>query len=46
MNILITGASSGFGKAMAIKFASMGHSIMITARRADRVEALAKELRD
>ncbi|MFN5479626.1 MAG: SDR family NAD(P)-dependent oxidoreductase [Chitinophagaceae bacterium] len=46
MNILITGASSGFGKAMAIKFASMGHSIMITARRADRIEALAKELRD
>ena len=44
MNILITGASSGFGKAMAIQFASMGHAIMITARRADRIQALANEL--
>jgi 3-hydroxy acid dehydrogenase/malonic semialdehyde reductase len=42
--ILITGATSGFGKAMAEKFAAEGWNCIITGRRADRLEALANEL--
>lgn len=42
--ILITGATSGFGKAMAEKFAAGGWNCIITGRRADRLETLAKEL--
>ena len=42
--ILITGATSGFGKAMAEKFAAEGWNCIITGRRADRLETLANEL--
>ncbi len=42
--ILITGATSGFGKAMSEKFAADGWNCIITGRRADRLETLAKEL--
>jgi len=42
--ILITGATSGFGKAMAEKFAAGGWNCIITGRRADRLEALSKDL--
>jgi NADP-dependent 3-hydroxy acid dehydrogenase YdfG len=42
--VLITGATSGFGKAMAEKFASHNNTIIITGRRADRLEALAAKL--
>ncbi len=44
MKILITGATSGFGKAMAEKFASAGHNLIITGRRADRLNTLASDL--
>ncbi|MBW6497810.1 MAG: SDR family oxidoreductase [Bacteroidales bacterium] len=43
-NIMITGATSGIGKACAIKFASLGHKLIITGRRLDRLEALKDEL--
>jgi NADP-dependent 3-hydroxy acid dehydrogenase YdfG len=38
--ILITGATSGFGKAIAMKFAGEGHDIIITGRRNDRLQDL------
>ncbi len=42
--ILITGATSGFGKAIAEKFAAGGWNCIITGRRADRLEILASAL--
>lgn len=41
---LITGATSGIGKASARKFASMQSHLIITGRRSDRLESLKKEL--
>jgi len=42
--ILITGASSGFGKATATKFAAGGWNLILTARRKEKLEELAKVL--
>jgi 3-hydroxy acid dehydrogenase/malonic semialdehyde reductase len=42
--ILITGASAGFGAAMARRFIRDGHRVIAAARRAPALDALAKEL--
>ncbi len=42
--VMVTGATSGFGKAIAIVFAKHGYNIIITGRRKDRLDALEKEL--
>jgi 3-hydroxy acid dehydrogenase/malonic semialdehyde reductase len=44
MIVLITGASAGFGASVARVLAAEGHRIIATARRTDRLQALAKEL--
>jgi len=42
--ILITGATSGFGKAIATLFAQHKYTVCITGRRADRLQEIKKEL--
>ena len=46
MIVLITGASAGFGEAMARRFVAGGHRVIATARRADRLAELREELGD
>lgn len=41
---LITGASQGIGEAMAHAFAHMGHNVVLVARRAEVLQALADDL--
>ncbi|MBF7072127.1 SDR family oxidoreductase [Glaciecola sp. MH2013] len=43
-NILITGASSGLGKGMALLYAKMGRNLALCARRIERLEELKTEL--
>jgi NAD(P)-dependent dehydrogenase (short-subunit alcohol dehydrogenase family) len=41
---IITGASSGMGKSMALRFAEAGAQVVISARRADRLEETAQAI--
>src|SRR5262245_1511827 len=45
-NALLTGASYGIGAQIAAHLAAQGINIAITARSRDKLEALAKELRN
>jgi len=42
--VLVTGASSGFGEAIARRMAGHGHKVILAARRLDRLSGLAKDL--
>jgi short-subunit dehydrogenase len=43
--VLITGASSGFGEEFARQYAEQGHSLVLVARRLDRLQKIAAGLR-
>ena len=42
--ILVTGATSGFGRAIAEKYAKNGYQVIINGRRVERLHELKKEL--
>lgn len=46
LTVLITGATSGIGKATATVFAKNGYRVILTGRRADRLEAMKTEFED
>jgi NADP-dependent 3-hydroxy acid dehydrogenase YdfG len=43
--IMITGATAGFGRAIAVKFAQNGYNLIITGRRKERLDELEQELK-
>lgn len=44
--VLITGASSGFGEEFARQYAAQGKSLVLVARRLDKLQALSAQLRE
>jgi short-subunit dehydrogenase len=44
MNVVVTGASSGIGRAMVTTFARKGHPVLAVARREERLLALCREM--
>jgi short-subunit dehydrogenase len=46
MNVIVTGASKGIGKAIAMKFAGEGQQLFLCARNAGQLQATANEISD
>ena len=46
MKVLITGASSGIGKCLALEYAKMGYDLVLVARSKDRLEKVKEEIGD
>lgn len=44
--VLVTGASAGIGRAVALEYAARGRPVALLARRRDRLEAVADAIRD
>jgi short-subunit dehydrogenase len=44
MNVVVVGASSGIGRALAETFAREGHNVLAVARRGQRLQALCQEI--
>ena len=44
--VLVTGATSGFGKAIAFRFAQDGDDLIITGRRKDRLEQIVEKIKE
>ena len=42
---VVTGASSGIGRATAVALASLGHPVVLGARRVDECESVAAAIR-
>lgn len=42
--VVVSGASSGLGRYMAVAFAKQGADVAVSARRFERLQSLAKEL--
>jgi len=42
--VLVTGATAGFGRAIALKFAENGYDVIITGRREERLISLKNEI--
>ena len=44
LTVLVTGATAGFGQAIAKRYLAEGHKVVAAGRRGDRLEELKKSL--